>query len=348
MRKRSLYLLLLTCALLFSDNSILAQAGDDPGAYMTAMSSAHVEMNQKYMAYMSAAAHGRRAKKVEKLRQAALTSITNSKYKTIEMPYYKGDNSLRQSSIDYIQFCYTVFNEDYSKIVNLEEIAEQSIDRMEAYILLQEKTSEKVKQAAEKINKASKDFAAKYNVKLIDSKDELSEKMEKAGTVNHYVNQLFIIFFKCNFQDAQLVGFMNDKKVNDIEQSRTALLKYATDGLAELGGLRTFEGDAQLSNACRQLLDFYKKSAEKDIPKLLDFYLKQDNFEKLKKTMESKSSRTKEDVDAYNAAVKDINAASNQFNQVNATLNNTRNQLIQQWEEAQKAFTDAHTPYYKG
>ncbi len=345
MKTKFLHLFLFCCTLLVSITNTKAQ--DDPGAYMTAVSNAHVEMNQKYMAYMSAAAHGRRAKKVEKLRQAALTSITNSKYKTADLPYYKGDNSLRQSSIDYIQLCYNVFNEDYSKIVDMEEIAEQSIDKMEAYILLQEKTSEKVKQAADKMSKASHDFAAKYNVKLIESKDELGEKMEKASKMNHYVNQLFIIFFKCNFQDAQMVGFMNDKKVNDIEQSRSALLKYSNEGLAALDALRTFEGDGQLANSCRQVLEFYKKAAETIVPKMLDFYLKQDNFDKLKKNMDAKTNRTKEDVDAYNVAVKDINAASSQFNQYNTNINNNRTQLLQEWEAAQKSFNDTHMPYYK-
>lgn len=325
----------------------LAQNTDDPGGYMGAISSAHVEMNKNYMAYMSAAAHGRRAKKVEKLRQQALNSIMAGKDKTIQLPLYKGDNTLRQSSIDYIGVCYNVFNEDYGKIVNMEEIAEQSIDQMEAYILLQEKTSEKIKQANEKMNQASKDFAAKYNVKLINSKDELDEKMEKANKVTHYVNQVYMAFFKANFQDAQLVKNMNDNKVNDMEQSRSALLKYATEGLTALDGLRTFEGDGGLANACRQLLMFYKKSAEKDVPKMLDYYLKKDNFEKLKKGMDSKANHTKEEIDAYNAAVKEMNNAGNQYNQVNAASNESRQQLLQAYENAEKAFSDAHMPYYK-
>ncbi|MGR9902801.1 hypothetical protein ACUOGF_23115, partial [Escherichia coli] len=60
---------------------------------MTAISSAYGDMNQKYMAYVSAAAHGRRARKVEKLRQQALASIDASRDKTIMLPLYKGDNS---------------------------------------------------------------------------------------------------------------------------------------------------------------------------------------------------------------------------------------------------------------
>src|SRR5258705_13350775 len=59
-----------------------AQLIENAGDYMTAMSNAQVVMDQKYMAYISASAHSRRAKKVEKLRSAALESINNAKYKT--------------------------------------------------------------------------------------------------------------------------------------------------------------------------------------------------------------------------------------------------------------------------
>jgi hypothetical protein len=345
MKIRFHYMLSFFCTCMLLAGGATAQ--DNPGTYMTAISNAHTDMNQKYMAYMSAVAHGRRARKVEKLRQQTLSSIMDSKYNTTSIGNYKGDNSLRQASVDYIQLCYNVFNEDYNKIVNMEEIAEQSIDKMEAYILLQEKTNEKLGQAADRMSKASKEFAAKYNVQLISSKDELGEKMEKAGQLNHYTNQIFIIFFKCNFQDNQLVSNMNNNKVNDIEQSRTALLKYANEGLEALKPLRTFDGDAQLSNACRKVLENYKKSAETTVPQLLDFYLKKDNFEKMKKNMDSKSNHTKEEVDAYNAAVKEINAASAKFNQLNTNANNSRSQLLEEWENAQKAFGDAHMPHYK-
>jgi hypothetical protein len=177
-----------------------AQLIENAGDYMTAMSNAQVEMDQKYMAYISASAHSRRAKKVEKLRTAALESINNAKYKTVDLPKYKGDNSLRQASIDYIQFCYRIFNEDYTKIVNMEEIAEQSVDQMQAFLLLEEKASEKLQEASSNLEKAEKDFAAKYTVNLVDTKNELSDKMWTAGKVNHYCDKLYIVFFKCNWE----------------------------------------------------------------------------------------------------------------------------------------------------
>src|SRR5580658_919918 len=101
--KHLCYLCLFVASGLFSG----AQTLDNPGQYMTAITNARGDMDNKYMQYISAAAHGRRARKVEKLRQQVLDNIMQSKYNTIDLPKFKGDNSLRQGSIDYIQLCYS-------------------------------------------------------------------------------------------------------------------------------------------------------------------------------------------------------------------------------------------------
>jgi hypothetical protein len=350
MKLSLLTVVVLTCLSLCTVSSLSAQnIADNPGDYISAVFKARGDMDNKYMQYMSATAHTRRARKVEKLRQEVLDNITESRYKTTDLPMYKGDNSLRKGSIDYIQLCYNVFSEDYKKIVNIEELAEQSVDEMQAYMLLQEKVSEKLNEASSGLEKITHDFAAKYNVKLNTEKSALGEKMESAGKLNSYMNAVYLAFFKCNWEDNQMVKAMNDKKVNDVEQARSALLSYANEGLKGLDTLKPFEGDPSLVNACRQALQFYKQTAEKDIPKLTDFYLKEEDFEKLKKSMQDKpaSSRTREDVDAYNKAVKDINTSVNTFNQVNSKVNSGRTQVLNQWQDAEKRYADDHMPHYK-
>jgi predicted DNA-binding protein len=334
---------------LFIPQLLPAQNTENPGEYMTALANARGDMDGKYMQYMSAAAHGRGARRVEKLRQQVLESITQSRYKTIDLPKFKGDNSLRQSSIDYIQMCYRVFNEDFQKIVDMEELAEQSIDEMQAFLLLQEKVSERLQVAADSLYKATNNFAAKYKVNLIDQKSALGQKMEAAGNLNEYSNDVFIQFFKCNWQDSKMVEAMNNKKVNEIEQTRNALIQYANEGLKALDTLRTFNNDPTLSNACRQVLTYYKNAAEKEIPKLTDFYLKQENFDKMKKDFEGKpqSQRTQKDVDTYNKSIKDINDAINKYNQTNNVVNSGRTKVLNDWTAAQKKFSDTHMPYYR-
>jgi len=113
---------------------------------------------------------------------------------------------------------------------------------------------------------------------------------------------------------------------------------------------KTFNGDPTLANACREALKFYKKLAETDVPKLTDFYLKEENWAKTKKSFEAKSasSRTQADIDAYNKGVNEFNEAVNTFNKTNNVVNKDRTQMLNNWEVAQKKFADANMPYYKG
>jgi len=45
--------------------------------------------------------------------------------------------------------------------------------------------------------------------------------------------------------------------------------------------------------------------------------------------------------------VKDINSAANNYNQVNNNINNNRKQVLQNWDDAEKAFANDHMPHYK-
>ena len=320
----------------------------NPGGYMTAISNARGDMDTKYMQYVSYAAHGRRARKVEKLRQEVLDKITESRYKTTDLPLYKGDNSLRQASIAYIQVTYNVFAEDYKKIVNIEELAEQSVDEMQIYLLLQDKISEKLNEAWTDLDKAIEAFAAKYNVTLTKESSPLGAKLETAAKLDKHVNMVYIAFFKCNWEDNQMVKAMNDKKLNDMEQSRSALSSYAAEGLKGLDTVKPFEGDASLIAVCRKALLWYQNTAEKDVPKLTDFYVKQEEFDKIKKNFDAKGSdRTKADVDAYNKAVNDLNTSVKSYNQTNNLVNTGRTQTVNDWTNTEKSFADQHMPHYR-
>lgn len=333
----------------FLPSQAFSQDMDNPGTYMTAITKARGDMDAKYMAYVSAAAHGRRARKVEKLRQEVLDNITECRYKTTDLPVYKGDNSLRQASIDYIKLTYIIFSEDYKKIVDVEELAEQSVDEMQAYLLLQDKVNQKLNEGWGNLDKATKEFAAKYHVTLTQEVSPLGMKMQVADRLNKHMNAVFLAFFKCNWEDNQMVKAMNDRKVNDMEQARSALINYAAEGLKALDTVKPLDGDASLIVSCRKALQWYRQTADKDVPKLTDFYVKEEEFDKLKKSFEAKSGsgRTKADVDAYNKAVNDINASVKGFNQTNQKINAARTAALNDFNETERRFADEHMPHYR-
>jgi len=343
----ALLLLIIACAC--SKPSKAQDIANNPVDYLNAISTPETQMNKAYMAYISAAAHSSRKRKIEKLRLQTVDNIVICQSNINYLPPFKGDNSFRQSSVNYVQLCYKIFNEDYVHIVNMEDIAERSYDEMQAYLLLQQATNDTLQAAVGRMRRAEQNFAMKYHVNMVETKTELGDKMAAAGRLAKYRDKVFLLFYKCNWEDNQMVEAMNQKNVSKIEQVRSALDKYAVEGLAVLDTLHAYENDASLADACKQALTFYKTEAETGVPGLTDFFLKEENFNKLKTAMESKASneRTRQDVENYNKAVAEMNDGANAFNQTNASLNAGRNEVNKNWMDTEKNFTDVHTPYYK-
>lgn len=333
----------------FAFSNSYAQDMSTPGTYMDFMGEKLGKVNQTYMNYLSAVSHGKSARKVEKLREKTVNIIFDARSQITATLPFKGDKTLRDATVAYLKTCYLVFNEDYGKIVNMEEIAEQSYDAMEAYLLAQEKAGEKLQEAADLRTKIAKEFAQKNGVQIIETKDELDRKMEKSQQVNEYYNKLFLIFFKSNKQEAYLVDAMNRSDINGLEQNRNALLTYSTSGLEELEKIKSFNSDASLLSACKRILFFYKNIAEKKTATISDYFVATENFKKLKKSFDSKPSnqRVQADIDTYNKAINEINKAGNSYNQLNAELNKERTEMLNLWNSTVKRFMDVHMPYAK-
>lgn len=352
MKKRLPYLRLLPVLFLISStcfvSSLQAQVTATAGSYMSYISEQQREIMKDFMSYTSAVAHGKSARKVENRRQELLKTMTDSRRKVASMAPYQGDKSLRDSTAKFLLISYHVLNDDYGKIMNLEEVAEQSYDAMEAYLLAQAIAEDKIHEASVNLSALEKQFAGKHNVTIVETKDELAEKVVQAGKVNDYHNSVYLIFFKSYKQEWYLMDAISKKNVNAIEQNKSSLKKYAEEGLAKLDTMSAFKGDRSLLAACRQMLEFHKSECSKIAP-ITDFYLKEENFVKVKKAFETKreKDRTQADVDQYNKAINELNAAGSEFNNSNAQLNKNRSQLIDSWNKASKNYMDKHTPKYR-
>ena len=324
-----------------------AHAQDDsPVGYLNTINKSLNMVSQKNMQYMSATSHGASVRKSEKKRQDLLNQIDKSREDIVGAGSYKGDKSLQQATNDYLKLMTNNLNENYAKIVNLEEIAEQSYDNMEAYILLKEKVSERMDDANKKLNDNEKEFCKKYNINLIENETEQSQKIKEMSKVIDYYNDFYLIFFKCNAQETDMMEAVNKKNVTSIEQIKGAMVKYANEGLARLDTFKAYKGDASLINACRKAMQFYKSEGEK-VTVYTDYYMKEEAVGQVKKGFESNPSAksSKAEVEKYNKAVKEMNDANNNYNKSNQELNQQRTDAYNNWNEAGKVFLDKNMPY---
>lgn len=339
---------LVAFALLLAASASAQQKFSSAGEYMNYISDQYREITKDYWSYAAAVGHGKSARKVENRRQALIKTVQETQKKITALPAWENDKSLRDSTKTFLQKSYYVLTEDYGKIINLEDVAEQSYDGMEAYLLAQDLANKKLDEALESLNTTQRAFAAAHNVTMGEGNDdELSKKVKESSKVNDYYKMAYLIFFKSFKQEAYMLDAISSKNVNGIEQNKGTLLKYSNEAIAKLDTMKAFQGDHTLITACRQMQDFYKKECNEKGSVYTNYFLKAENFDKTKKAIEAQTTRSKEDVDKYNASVNDMNKATNDFNTTNNELFQNRKTLLDNWNKAAQTFLDKHTPKYR-
>lgn len=346
----SCFLLAFTISLcLFTRNNCSAQTFSTAGEYLENMTGQFSNIRNDTWDYTSAVAHGKSARKIEAKRSELIKTISDAIKKIKKMSDFEGDAGLRDSVVSFLNLDYIILNKDYAKIVDMEAVAEQSYDQMEAYLLAQELANNKLEVANDNLMLEQKKFAADHNINLIESKDKIAKKLESSSLVFNYYNKIYLIFFRSYKQEAYLLDAMNKSDVNGIEQNKNSLISFTTTGIATLDTIKSFKGDILLKTNCKAALNFYKTEASGKLQDISDYFICKEKFDKIKTAFESKaaSSRTKSDIDQYNAAVVELNKSVQKYQTVNADLNTKRNAAIENWNNAVKTFLDKNVPKYK-
>jgi hypothetical protein len=343
---KKLMLLLVLAGTLFTQ-AAHAQDFTNAGQYLDYINKQGSNIAKKFLSYNSAASHGKRAKKVENLRKQLLDEVAAAQENIGGMPSFGGDKELRDTAYSFMKLYYNVLDEDYAKIVNMEEISEQSYDNMEAYMLLQEVVDKKLQDANDQLQAVEKKFAAAHNINLLSTQDDISVMMDKVEKVNKYYHNIYLVFFRSFKEEAYLLDAISNKNIAGIEQDKNALLQYAQKGLTSLDTSRAFEGDNSLITSCRTLLRFYVNEVTTKMNTVSDYFLKSEQFTKIKATYDASSDHSQADVDNYNKAVKDLNDAVNAYNNMTNQLNPQRNDLVNDWNNTVNTFFDQNMPKYK-
>ena len=338
--------------LLFNSTTMHAQTQtmSSPVEYLNYINSVEQPISEGFMAYASSVAHGKSARKVENKRKEMIQSVANAQAKLKALAPYKGDKSYRDSTLKCLNMTYKVLNDDYSKIVNMEEVAEQSYDAMEAYYLAQDIANAKIERAGVMADSAFHIFARKYEITINEGEtSDLAVRVKKASDAMSYQRKLYLIFFKPFKQEAYLWDAINKKNLSGVEQNRNSLASLADDALSKLDTTPAFKNDKSLINATREFQVFFKDECKNKIGLATNLIIKEENFNKAKKAFDAKNpaARKQEDVDTFNAAVADYNNAAKEYNTASAALNTQRSALLEKWNKASQVFLDTHVPKNK-
>jgi hypothetical protein len=311
------------------------------GQYMEKISKEFSKISEETWDYTRAVAHNKKAKQIENRRRDMINANRNGLNKIKNMQAFNGDGSYRDSTVRYLELSYLVLNHDYSKIVDMEEISEQSYDAMEAYMTAQEKANEKLEIAFDIASNAQKAFAQQNNITLLDNKSETGEKLEKASDVFKFYNTLYLIFFKPYKQEVYLLEAQNKGDINAMKQNQESLSKLAKEAKEKLKEVKPYRNNTTLKASCADVMDFYIYEADTKVGQLVDFYLKKEKFEKLKVAMDKKGqSSSKAEIDEFNNAVNEYNKAGADYNNINNDLNKKRSSALDNWNNSVSKFLD--------
>ena len=316
------------------------------GEYMEALGEDYQAITKDAWGYVRAASRGRSARRIENRRQNLLNTIGEAKSRISRLPGWQGDPSFRDAVVNYLDINYKVLNDDYDKIIDLEEVAEQSYDLMEAYLLAQELAEKKMDEAFQALDQKQHAFADQYGITLVGSESRQAEKLRQATAANRYYNDLFLIFFKAYKQELYFMAALEEGDVSKLEQNRSALGAYAQEGLDLLDTIPRFNNDLTLKVACTEAMNFYKLEGGEASQSGVDFLLAKSEFEEIQELIEntSKNKRTQEMIDEYNSSVSAYNQVLQEYNSSMESLNRRRSVMLEKWESVRESFFERHMP----
>jgi len=330
--------------LLFSIPSY-TQTSNKAISYLNMINEQYEDIRKEMWNYIKTVAHSEDISQIEKKRITLLQTVGKSINNVSNMQPFNNDSSLRDSVVSFLKLNFNVLNEDFAKIINMKEIAEQSYDQMETYLLAQELANKKLGIASAKLDKQYKAFADKYKITLTDNKDSISIKLNRSREALKYYNNIYLIFFEAYKQEKHLLERLEEDNLNAIEPNLTALKNISEEGIDKLEEINHFKGDNSLNAACKKLLNFYIDETKK-IPIISDFIKVKKEYNKMASIIESrnKDSLTDKEVNNYNEAAKAYNKKVNKFNKTRDKINNERKIYMNIWSNSVDTFLSQHIP----
>ena len=337
-------ILILLCLVAFQTTS--AQNFKNANEYLSFIGKENKKISNSMWTYTKSVAHSKSPRKIEGDRKRLIKSIEHAMIKIKNAKPFEGEDAYKKQVLEYMDLRTSLLKNDYAKIVDMKEVAEQSYDFMEAYILAQKLADERMQEAQETYENAQEDYASRNNINLIESKSELGRKMKISNEVFEHKNDVYLVFFKSNIQERFMLNALSTNDLSAIQQNANALQTFAEEGLKALDTITLYKDDTALVKATKKALEFYLNETKDEIPQLLEFFLLNEKFTTIKNSLDKKAAkdRTKKEIDRYNSMVEEMNDAVVNFNKTNEELNKERTKIINQWNEASAKFLSRHIP----
>lgn len=316
--------------------------------YMNFISRQQVLIVKSSWRYTQAIAHSKNDRTIDKKRTILIRSIDRAIMKITKAQGFDGDTEYKEKVLNNLQINKSLLLNEYSEIIDMQEVAEQSYDDMEAYILAQRLADQKMAEAQQEYEDNFYAFAKKHDIKIFEGKSELGKKMEISNQVFDYYNDLYLIFFKVHFNESNLLDAIGNKDISAIRQNINALKMAVQEGLEEVDKKPLYKKDDRIAEATKEVFQIHLNEANNTIPQILDYLVLQEDFEKIKVAIEktAEADRTQEQIDRYNNKVDELENKREIINKLIDKLFKERNKKLERLDKANAKFLDKHVPKY--
>ena len=325
--------------------SSLTQTVPGSAEYIDELSPSFDKIKVKTWDYLSVVAQGRGAFLVEASRQSLLNEIMDAKEETQIAPSFNGNEDFKNALITYFDITFTILNEDYGQILDMEAISEETYDSMEAYLLAKERGNKKLDEAYRNLILAQKKFAEENKLIIYrPEEDEMQRKIENTSTILSYYNKIYLIFFRVFKQESKVMEAIQRDDLVDFQWNNKTLEFEAKVALEKLAQLSDFKGDASLLNATIKNVEFYHREATVDAVATTDYYNHKKQYAEGKAEFEKipKEELTQADADKINTIGRAYNSAVADFHKLNRERNLERVDQLNSWNAQVENFFKMH------
>ena len=336
---------LLTVFILLIAYTTHSQSFKNASEYLDFIATEQESVTKNMWKYTKAIAHSKNDRTINAKRNVLLKTVEKAIAKIENADGYDGEDYKNQV-LTYMRLNESLLNQDYAKIIDMKEVAEQSYDAMEAYVLARELADQKMEDAYNEYDTNFRLFAAKHNISIVESETDLGNKMKISNQVFNHYNELYLIYFKVSINEMYLIDALSKNDVGAIQQNANALSQTAKEGLEILKTVELYKNDKSIAEVTKDAFEFFIDEADNQVPQLTEFLILNEDFETIKNTLEKTPERkqTKEQIDTYNKKVKDINKAVDNYNKVNTKLNKDRQNIINKLNTTNENFLAKHIP----
>ena len=322
-----------------------AQKFDSAIEYLEFISKEQENVTKNTWKYTKAVAHSKKDKNITKKRDILIKTVERAIAK-IDKAEGFNDDEYKNNVLKHMRLNESLLKKEYANIIDMKAVAEQSYDLMEAYILAQDLAYEKMIESQIRYEKNFYTYAEQNKINIVESDNDLGKKMAISNKVFNYTNALYLIFFKVYINEVYLWESIEKSDVSGIQQNANALNQAAKEGLEEIKTIKPYKTDKNLKLTYQVVFDFFIDESEKQIPVIADYLILKEDFETIRLTIDRtpENERTKEQIDAYNKKIKEINKAGANYNKVNGSLNNNRQKVLLKMEDAKSQFLSKHVP----